>query len=410
MDAETGIAPLSDLEIERLRKETPGVEYVRHFNHSGSSLPPQVVLDTVIGHLELEARTGGYEAAARVEGALNDVYGHTAALIGAKPDEIAMVENATRGWDMAVYGIPFRRGDRVVTTMAEYGSNVVALMQLQKRGLELVVVPNDASGQVDLERLADVLDHRVRAVLVTHMPTNGGLVQPVHVIGELVRREAPDAWYVLDACQTAGQLPLDMDALQCDVLSATSRKFLRGPRGVGFVAVRADRIEEIEPPMIDQHAAIWITRDSYELLPTARRLENWEFNVAARLGMGTAIRYALEIGVERIWQRIDLQARQLRGRLRQLEGVTIRDLGAVQGGIVSFTHDSIAPGEIKDYLSERNVNTSITGVASTRYDMEARGLESMMRSSVHVITSDEDIDVFVDTLVELIRSRPRSAS
>lgn len=401
---------LSAEDVQRLRAETPGVQHVMHFNHSGSSLPPQSVLDTVVDHLQLEACIGGYEAAAKAKGELEHVYTQTAALIGADPSEIALVENATRGWDMVVYGIPFGPGDRVVTTVSEYGSNILALMQLRKRGLDLVVAPNDASGQIDLDQLADLLDERVRAVLVSHMPTNGGLVQPAEKIGEVVRSEAPDAWYVLDACQTAGQIPLDIRTLQCDALSATSRKFLRGPRGVGFVGVRADRLDELEPPMIDQHAATWTGPDTYELVGNARRLETWEYNVAARLGLGTAVRYAREIGVERMWHRILRQASQLRNRLRDLDGISLRDQGKVQGGIVTFTHESIDSADIQHYLSQRGINTTVSRAKSTPMDMGQRGLDSIMRCSVHAITTDEEIDAFVDAVDELIRTRTRSAS
>lgn len=401
---------MTDDEIARLRADTPGVQHVLHFNHSGSSLPPQPVLDDVIGHLNLEAQIGGYEAAARAHHELEQVYVQAAALIGSEPGEIALVENATRGWDMVVYGIPFRSGDRVVTTMAEYGSNVLALMQLQKRGLDLVVAPNDSAGQVDLDRLSDLLDDRVRAVLVSHMPTNGGLVQPAEEIGAIVRREAPNAWYVLDACQTVGQLPLDMDVIQCDALSATSRKFLRGPRGVGFVGVRSERLDELEPPMIDQHAATWTSAGTYELVADARRLETWEFNVAARLGLGTAIRYARDIGVERIWNRIREQSWHLRRRLRELDGIELRDQGEVQGGIITFTHESLEPTAIRDHLADRCINTTVSRAASTPYDMEDRGLETVMRCSVHVITTDEEIDTFVEAVRDLIRARIRSRS
>lgn len=311
---------------------------------------------------------------------------------------------------MVVYGIPFQPGDRVVTTMAEYGSNVLALMQLQKRGLELVVAPNDASGQVDLERLADLLDDRVRAVLVTHMPTSGGLIQPAKEIGDIVRREAPAAWYVLDACQTVGQMPLDMQDIQCDALSATSRKFLRGPRGSGFVSVREERLNELEPPMIDNHAAVWTATDAYELVPGARRFETFESNVAARLGMGEAIRYARAIGLKRIQRRIGELSEQLRQRLSSLDGITLRDQGMEQGGIVSFTHDQIAPEEIREHLAARNINVSVSRVASTQYDMESRNIDSLVRASVHVITTDEDIDALSEGIDELIRSRTRSGS
>lgn len=404
------ILSISEDEVDRLRSETPGVGHVRHFNHSGSSLPPKLVLNTVIDHLQLEAQIGGYEAADKMSDQLDEVYAQTAALVGSDPGEVALGENATRGWSMVVYGIPFQPGDRVVTTMAEYGSNVLALMQLQKRGLELVVAPNDASGQVDLDRLADLLDDRVRAVLVTHMPTSGGLIQPAKEIGDIVRREAPAAWYVLDACQTVGQMPLDMQDIQCDALSATSRKFLRGPRGSGFVSVREERLNELEPPMIDNHAAVWTATDAYELVPGARRFETFESNVAARLGMGEAIRYARAIGLKRIQRRIGELSEQFRQRLSSLDGITLRDQGMEQGGIVSFTHDQIAPEEIREHLAARNINVSVSRVASIRYDMESRNIDSLVRASVHVITTDEDIDALGEGIDELIRSRTRSGS
>ena len=402
--------PFSDAAIARFRAETPGVEYVRHFNHAGSSLPPQCVLDATIGHLRREAEIGGYEAAAEAHERLEDVYRQIAGLVGAAPDEVALMENGTRGWDMVVYGIPFQPGDRVVTTMSEYGSNVLALLQIAKRGVELVVVPDDEHGQIDLSQLDDALDERVRAVLVSHMPTSGGLIQPAVQIGRIVRDRAPDAWYVLDAIQTAGQLPLNMAAIGCDALAGTSRKYLRGPRGAGFVVVNGERLEELEPPMIDNQAAIWTGQHAYELRSDARRFESWEANHAARLGMGAAVAYARELGVERIAERVWRQSWQLRRRLREIEGITLRDQGEAQGGIVTFTHDMVEAAEIRQLLSAQRINVSVTTVASTRFDMEARGLDTMVRASVHVITTNEEIDALADALEDGIRSRARSAS
>jgi len=268
---------------------------------------------------------------------------------------VALMVNGTRGWDMVVYGIPFREGDRVVTTMSEYGSNVIAILQIARRGVELVVVPDDATGQIDLERLEAELDSNVWAVLVSHMPTNGGLIQPAEEIGRVVRERAPDAWYVLDAIQTVGQVPLDMVAIGCDALAGTSRKYLRGSRGAGFVVVRQDRLEELEPPMIDNHAASWTGPRTYQLRQDARRLESWEANHAARLGMGAAVAYACEIGIERIAARNVRQAERLRSDLAQLSGVTVRDQGRQLGGIVTFTHERWQPTDIKEFLGNRGI-------------------------------------------------------
>ncbi|MBA2276550.1 MAG: aminotransferase class V-fold PLP-dependent enzyme [Chloroflexia bacterium] len=378
-----------DQRIPALRAETPGCAHVTHFNHAGSSLPSRQVLDATIDHLRLEAEIGGYEAAARETQRTEAVYASIGRLLNAAPDEIALVENATRGWDMAAYAIPFQRGDRVLTTAAEYGSNVIAMLQIARRGVRIEVIPNDAHGQVDVQALRAMLDERVRAVFVTHMPTNGGLLQPAEAIGDAMRSH--DALYLLDACQTAGQLPLDVERIGCDVLSATSRKYLRGPRGAGFLYVRRERTAELTPPLLDNHAATWVSPDRYEVRPDARRFENFENYVAGRLGLGVAVDQALELGLETIWSRIQRQAHQLRAALRSIPGVTVHDLGAVQGGIVTFTRDGFDPVTIQARLAEQRINVSVSDVASTRFDMESRHLDDLVRASVHYLTTDEEI-------------------
>jgi cysteine desulfurase / selenocysteine lyase len=378
-----------DQQIAALRAETPGCKHVTHFNHAGSSLPPQPVLDATIGHLQLEAEIGGYEAVERVTPRIEAVYASIGRLLNAAPDEIALVENATRGWDMAAYAIPFQPGDRVLTTAAEYGSNIIALLQIAKRGVRMEVIPNDEYGAVDVTALQGMLDERVRAVFVSHMPTNGGLLQPAEAIGSVLRSH--NAIYVLDACQTAGQVSLDVEQIGCDVLSATSRKYLRGPRGVGFVYVRRERIVELEPPLLDNHAATWVAPDRYEIRPDARRFENFESYVAGRLGLGVAVDYALDLGLPAIWSRIQRQAALLRTSLRSIPGVTVHDLGAVRGGIVTFTREGLEPSTIKETLAAQRINVSVSQVSSARYDMESRCLDQLVRASVHYLTTDEEI-------------------
>ena len=212
---------------------------------------------------------------------------------------------------MVFYAIPFQPGDRILTSVSEYSSNVISYYQVAaKTGAVVEVVPNDESGQLSVDALRNMIDERVKLITVSHIPTNGGLVQPVEAIGK-VARDA-DVLYLLDACQSVGQLPVDVDAIGCDMLSATSRKFLRGPRGVGFLYVRRGLSEQLEPPFLDNHAATWVDTDRYEIRPDARRFENWESNVAGKIGMGAAAQYALEIGIEPGWQRIQMLADGLR--------------------------------------------------------------------------------------------------
>jgi selenocysteine lyase/cysteine desulfurase len=394
--AEAGQSAVRNLEAElpRLRAETPACAEVLHFNHAGDSPSPRAVLDAVHDHLEREALIGGYEAEDEAGDRLNGVYRSIARLIGAETDEIAVVENATRAWDMAFYAIPFAAGDRILTSVSEYGSNAIAYLQVTERtGARVEVVPNDEHGQLSVEALAGLLDERVKLVAVSHMPTNGGLVQPAAAIGKLAKEAG--ALYLLDACQTVGQLPIDVGAIGCDVLSATSRKYLRGPRGVGFLYVRREVCERLVPPFLDIHAASWVARDRYEIRPNARRFENWESYVAGKLGMGTAIDYALDLGLEAIWTRIERQAARLRAALGAIPGVTVRDLGAVKGGIVTFTVEGVDAPDVCARLSEARINTNVSSVVSTRFDMEARGLTRMVRASIHYLTTDQEIETLI---------------
>jgi selenocysteine lyase/cysteine desulfurase len=391
-----------DFDVARARIDTPGCDGVIHFNNAGASLMPSVVHETVVDHLTLEYRIGGYEAADARADELTAVYEAVARLIGSHPDEVALIENATRAWDMAFYSLDFAPGDRILTSVSEYASNYIAFLQrARKTGTEIIPVPNDEYGALSIDALRGLIDERVKLIAVTHVPTNGGLVNPAAEIGILARERGIP--YLLDACQSVGQIPIDVDAIGCDMLSATGRKYLRGPRGTGFLYVRRAMLERLEPPFLDLHAAEWTDSSSYRLAEDARRFETWERDVAATLGLGAAVRYALEWGVDAIEARVQFLAETLRSRLSSRSGVTVRDLGSRRCGIVSFTMDGITPDDIVDGLRRRNVNVSKAVSSHTLLDMTSRGLASMVRASVHYYNTLEEIDAFVQHLDALAR-------
>src|SRR5437763_8114939 len=388
-------------DLQRARQDTPGCEHVLHFNNAGASLMPRPVLDVTIAHLQLEAQIGGYEAAERANDAIEHVYDAAAALIGCSRDEIAIIENATRAWDMAFYSIPFKPGDRILTAMAEYASNYIAFLQVtRKTGAAVEVIPNDTHGQISLEALRRAIDDRVKLIAITHVPTNGGLVNPVVEVGKVAREHG--ILFLVDACQSVGQMPIEVNAIGCDMLSATGRKYLRGPRGTGFLYVRRSILERLEPPLLDLHAADWVAPDRYDIRPDARRFENWETNYAGKIGLGVAIDYALEWGIDTIWRRIQALAYQLRTRLSPLPGVTVRDRGVTQCGIVTFTVEDKEPEELRKTLAQQNINVSVTTRSSTLLDMDARGLTNMVRASVHYYNSEEEVERFCEVLSSII--------
>lgn len=389
------------LDVERARSETPGVERVAHLNNAGAALPPRPVTEAAIEHLRREAEMGGYEAAAAAAEQIERTYGAIAELIGCRSDEIAVVENATRAWDMAFYAMPFGPGDRILTARAEYASNVIAFLQVARRtGAVVEVVDDDERGQLSVDDLRRRIEDRragpVKLIAVTHVPTQGGLVNPAEEIGAV----ACDAGipFLLDACQSIGQLPIDVDRIGCDILSATGRKYLRGPRGTGFLYVRRALIDQLEPPFLDLHAAAWTGPDSFEIRPDARRFENWETYYAGKIALGVAVDYALAWGLETIEARVTMLADALRDRLRDLDGVSVHDQGKRQCGIVTFTVEGASAQAVQRRLAEHGVNTSVSLVDYARLDLEHRRLPDLVRASVHYYNTEDELDRLTETL------------
>lgn len=386
---------------QRVRRDTPGVGTGSVFlDSAGSSLPPRVVTETVIAHLRREAEVGGYRAANERLAELAGVKDAIADLLGTTADTIALSDSATRAWTDFFYAVPLRPGDRILISGADYGSNAIAALQRARAtGARVEQIPSDGVGRLDLDALARMMDERVRLVSLLHVPTNGGLVNPVAEAARIARGSG--ALVLLDACQSAGQLPLDVTELGVDALSATGRKWLRGPRGTGFLYLRPELAASMEPGRLDLHSAQWTDPDDYRMAPDATRFEFWEHDVAARLGLGAAVRYLLDLGPDQVYAAIAERADRLRTALGELPRVTVRDLGVQHSGIVSFTVDGIAPVAVRDRLLDKDITVTVSQRGSTLLDMSARGLDSVVRASPHCFVSRAELDRFVAAVAAL---------
>ncbi|MDJ0907721.1 MAG: aminotransferase class V-fold PLP-dependent enzyme [Woeseiaceae bacterium] len=383
----------SEFPIDRVRAETPACESLLHFNNAGASLQPNVVSESIREYLELEQQIGGYEAHALKADEIAHFNDAFASLLGTQAHEIAYVENATRAWDMAFYSLPLREGDRVLTHVSEYASNYLAFMQLEKRlGIDIDIAPSDGSGQIDVDALSRAVTPRTKVIAITHVPSQGGLVNPATEVGKVAREHG--LIYLLDACQSVGQLRVDVGEIGCHLLSGTGRKFLRGPRGTGFLYVSDEILGRLDPPFIDLHSAEWTSAHRYEYAPGARRFENWECFVAGKIGLGVAVDYAMKIGLEAIEQRVSALAESLRGQLSEIDGVEVRDLGEKRSGIVTFTTEHEASGDLVTRLRQQRINISSTPKTYAQLDLGGRGIEAVARASVHYFNTDDEIARF----------------
>ncbi|MBB4427227.1 selenocysteine lyase/cysteine desulfurase [Bradyrhizobium sp. CIR48] len=386
----SSIEDLSDSEVDRLRGDTSGVAHRIHLNNAGASLMPRPVLDGMVTYLRREAEIGGYEACAESTARLEGVYDSIARLVGSKREEIALAESATLAWQRAFYSLRFGPEDRILTTSAEFAANYISFLQVARRtGARVEVIPDDANQALDPEALKRMIDERVRLIAITWIPTNGGLVNPAEAVGRIAR--AHNVPYLLDACQAVGQIPIDVRALGCDMLTATGRKFLRGPRGTGFLYMRDEFLKDIEPAMIDLFGAPWVGPERYEFRSDARRFETWEANYAARLGLGIAADYAISIGIERIEQRCRKLANELRAALGAVPGVLLHDLGERPASIVSFTLRGIVAREVMCSLARQKINVSVSPPTSTPLDAARRGLPDIVRASPHYYNTIEEV-------------------
>lgn len=388
------------MDIDALRADTPGTANRVHLNNAGAALLSRRTLDVMTAHLELEAAIGGYEAAGQERERIDATYTNLARLVGGRPDEIALFDNSTHAWNAAFYSMTFRPGDRILTGRAEYGSNVLAYFQVaQRTGAEVVVVPDDESGQLDTAALAGLIDERTRLVGVSHIPTSGGLVNPAAEIGRITR--AAGVPFLLDATQSVGQFPVDVAEIGCDLLTATGRKFLRGPRGTGFLWVRTESLTQLEPYVVEIHSASWDGERGFNWYDGARRFATWETSYSNVLGLDAAVRQALELGLERIGERAVALGAYLRDRLDALPGVTTHDLGRDRCAIVTAKVRGLSAAEVAAALARRGINVTTTVPEHTQFDTEHRGVHPLVRLSPHYYNTEAELDRAIEVLAEL---------
>ena len=359
--------------------------------------------------IKLEASIGGYEAAALQNNAIKMFYQQAARLLNCKPGNIAFTASATDSYTRALSSIPFKEGDYILTDTDDFISNQIQFLSLQKRlGIRIAHIDNAPEGGVDMNDLEYKLNKlKPRLLAITHIPTNSGLVQPVHAIAKIYRNysESQDdtTCYILDACQSAGQMKLDVDALQCDFLSVTARKFLRGPRGTGFLYISDRALQQgLEPMFIDMRGAEWISKDIYQVREDATRFEDWEFAYALVLGTSAAIEYCLAIGEDKIWQQVKYLSNLMRDELSSISNLRLLDRGPETGALVTFHVKNQQPRYIVEELLKHKINVVPSYRGFAVLDFDEKQVEWAIRASPHYYNTADEVHEFVRMLKQIL--------
>ncbi len=397
-------------EIAAFRNDTDGCKNVIHLNNAGAGLMPNVVTQSILEHIKLESQIGGYEASALRADAIQQFYVQAGKLFNCKASNIAFTASATDSYTRALSSIPFQSGDVILTDNDDFISNQIQFLSLQKRfGIRIVRMKNAPEGGVDLEDLElKLVKLQPRLLAITHIPTNAGLVQSVKSIGEIYGRylevHNDKTWYILDACQSVGQMKLDVEELKCDFLSVTGRKFLRGPRGTGFLYISDKALQQrLEPLFIDMRGAEWVEKDEYKPRPDAMRYEDWEFAYALVLGARYAIEYCLQIGESKIWQQVKLLSDFMRQELSDIDKVRVLDRGPEVCGLVTFTIKGSEPKYLVDKLLKRKINVVPSYRNFAVIDFDEKQVEWAIRASPHYFNTKEEIETFLDAMKEIVK-------
>ncbi len=394
------------IDVASAASDTPGCQGDHIFlDSAGSSLPPRQVVDAVVDHLRREAEVGGYRAAQEKAEEVESGYSVFADRLGCAPEEIAFSDSATRSWLSAFQAIPLREGDRILITEIEYAGNAIPILRrAESVGASVDIVPSLPSGDVSLSALHELLDERVRLLSLVHAPTNGGLLtSSVRKAAEAAHQVG--AYVLLDACQSIGQVPCRADDLGVDFMTGTGRKWVRGPRGTGFLYAKRSALHDLIRDNVDLRGGWWIAPDRVALRDDARSFELWEHSVADRLGLVAAGRYIRELGMREIHSAVQNISGRLRDGLSRIRGVQVHDLGQRRSGIVSFGVEGIPASEVVDLLRRRNVTVTVSRAPSTLIDMSRRGLEEVVRASPHYFVAPEQVDTTVEFVQDVLNGR-----
>lgn len=379
--------------IKEARTQTPTATSGTHLAAAGSSLPSSRTLEAVRSYIDLEASIGGYDAADAVMDLVQTTRVQLETLINAPSGSVALTSSDTVGFAKSMWGLAlggqFPKNSAFLVDHYLYASHKYVICEVAKFCEANVLI--SPTRQLEADWVQSQLSRgNVRAVLCTHVASHRGYVTPLSSIGQLCRES--ESLHIVDGCQSFGQIPIDVEASSIDIFTATGRKWLRAPRGTGFVFARPDLISLMRPPYQEGRL---------ELAPeNPQRLENFEVSWAARVGMHFALNDLHTYTQERVSRQIIAMTDYLQHRLRELKNLDVQEApDQPKCGITTFLHSSVGSEELKAQAAAIGVRFTVAPPDSAPLDSDV--LRAPVRVSPHIYNNTDDIDALIEFIEAL---------
>ena len=388
-----------------------------YLDSAATSQKPRAVIDAEVAFLTNEnaaVHRGAHTLAAEATELFEDARATVAGFVGAAPEQLVWTSGATAGLNLVAYaignatlgrGVPesvrfaLAPGDEIVVTEIEHHANLVPWQELAARtGAVLRHIPVHDDGQLDLDAAASVIGERTRIVAFTHVSNVLGIVNPVPELVALAH--GVGALTVLDACQSAPHLPLDLPELGVDLAVFSGHKML-GPYGIGGLYGRADVLEALPPFLTGGSMITKVGLDRTEFLPPPQRFEAGTQPVSQAIGLAAAVRYLDAVGMDAVHAHERLLERRLRDGLREIAGVRLLgDAPAERVGLAAFDVDGVHAHDVGQFLDSRGIAVRVGHHCAA--PLHARfGLTASVRASTALYNTTDEVDVFLDALTHV---------
>lgn len=385
------------IDVERVRSDTQVAQEVIYFNNARVSPYPRPAARAIRDFVEVEA-TGGWAELDATE-IHRDTRAALARLLNSTEDNTILTTSATHAFNLIVNGLDWGPDQNVVMSDLAYRSIAIALLHLEARlGVQLRVAPSDEL-LIDPETLLALVDDKTRLVVVPQLATFSGVIQPVTRLAELLAETG--ALFAVNGTQALGQIPVDVQAIGSDFFFATSRKWLRGPRGLGVLNVKPGLIPRLLPTTVGHTAALWTGPGEYEIVASPDRFHAGDHPFALMKGLSASADYAMGVGVESIFERNLELGSYAREALRSA-GIKIHDDVHGQTGNIPLQVGERDPDDVVDHLRAHGVAACVIYEENNLLALRRMGARSLVRLSISYFNTKEEIDR-VSALLEEIK-------